>query len=408
MTRGIPLRFLSLLVACAGFTGVAGAQFLADLKPTALRYTATVIAGAKISLSSTIKNVGAWPSGSAPSAFYLSRDAKVGSGDIRLSEWTTPGLGIGKSHSVTRTVTIPSYVAPGTCYIIVFADSRNRLGELSEGNNQLAGRASCVGYPDLTISKLTLTPAKWARGELVRVTGAVYNAGGVTAATPRLGIYLSKDSQISPGADTQLHMLTLGTIASRGTAPFDTSVRMPASAPLGTCYIGVYADPSRLISELYETNNSSSVPGTCFLRGGFTKFGTGCQGTGGVLAHGATASNGDPYVGTTATYTLTGGPKNWISLMWLGFSNTQWGAFNLPLALDAIGAKGCSLYVPPTLQFTAGTDANGTARVPLPLPGDAQLIGLVYFTQFVGLERSVNPLGLTFSNGLRTLVGSTR
>jgi subtilase family serine protease len=70
---------------------------------------------------------------------YLSRDAVITTGDIRIHSRTLFSLGRGEIYSVTPTVDIPRDTAPGSYYIGVIADFDNSQPETNETNNALAG-----------------------------------------------------------------------------------------------------------------------------------------------------------------------------------------------------------------------------------------------------------------------------
>jgi len=399
-----PLRFL--VISLLATSGVAHAQFLADLKPTYLRVPSPILPRGTGSIRSTIKNVGIWPSSATRSAYYFSTNSTISTGDRLLVSFPTKGLGIGGSQTVDRTVTFPVDIPRGSCYLGVYANYNSAISEVTKGNNGLGVKVSCLGEPDLYARSFTLTPAnQWARGQSVVASASVGNAGGVSA-SQTTGFYLSSDSVIT-SSDRLLATWAVG-LGARGVASKAIKFTIPKDAALGHCYLGMFVDYLHQVSESSETNNTIARGGTCYLLGTFTPYGKGCLGSNGVPSHVASNPKGYPYIGTTSTYTLNSGPKNWLAVMFLGFSQTQWGAVPLPFALDSVGAKGCQLLAPPTFEFGAGTNASGTASVPIPHPNDVRLIGLDFYTQFAGFDRAANPLGLSFSNGLRTILGSPR
>jgi hypothetical protein len=134
----------------------------------------------------------------------------------------------------------------------------------------------------------------------------------------------------------------------------------------------------------------------------FTPFGQGCPGTVGVPAHGVAL--GRPAVGTV--YTLKGDnlPPAHVTILWLGYSNTNFLGTPLPFDLGAVGLPNCSLFV-------SGEDAAlllnlaGTATWPLTIPNNPLLNGVRVYTQ-IGVLDAVNPLGLIVSNALDSRLGS--
>ena len=83
----------------------------------------------------------------------------------------------------------------------------------------------------------------------------------------------------------------------------------------------------------------------------------------------------------------------------------------LPFVLGSIGAPGCTLYtsidvsIPASIQPLSPT--RGLARVTLRLPGAAMFAATMFHSQWILLDPAVNPLGLTFSNGVSARLGGT-
>jgi hypothetical protein len=114
-----------------------------DLVMTALSTSTTSIkAGNSFSLSSTEKNIGtsAMTVNSNTINFYLSTDANITTSDVKIgSRSVNTALASGASSSSTKTVTVPSSLAPGTYYIGAIADATNAQSESNENNNAMVG-----------------------------------------------------------------------------------------------------------------------------------------------------------------------------------------------------------------------------------------------------------------------------
>ena len=78
----------------------------------------------------------------------------------------------------------------------------------------------------------------------------------------------------------------------------------------------------------------------------------------------------------------------------------------LPLKLDAFGMPGCRLYINSLLTLGSATSAAGSGSIPVPVPSNPALVGLVLFNQAVLLDMSANPAGIVSSNGGQFVAGN--
>ena len=79
----------------------------------------------------------------------------------------------------------------------------------------------------------------------------------------------------------------------------------------------------------------------------------------------------------------------------------------LPLDLGFLGMPNCTAYANlddrgPLGTFTAG--ASGDLQLVLPIPNDANLIGVEVFFQYTTSD-PINAMGLVVSNGVRVVLG---
>lgn len=131
-----------------------------------------------------------------------------------------------------------------------------------------------------------------------------------------------------------------------------------------------------------------------------TSFGLTC-----VDGRGVQTTGGYPEIGYRQTFSIdTGKPLSFTALM-IGFSRTSLGGVPLPIDLSLIGAPGCSLLVSQDATIPTRVGGSGIATVSLYIPDQASLVGASYFTQFAVVDPGANALGLTFSNGIDTMIG---
>ncbi len=187
------------------------------------------------------------------------------------------------------------------------------------------------------------------------------------------------------------------------------------------------------LTSVGQSTNGSSTGGDQFAFSGFdraatsatpvrlfvlptsvTNFGSACpDGFGNYPVLGA---NGTPSVGNTSfAFQMYGLQPGVIGLFWLGVNNPGFTGLNM----NALGVTGCTSLaqnlVASVSLVTTGTAssvsqqqrAEGTATVPLAIPNNPALQGLVFDVQGGQLDptvQSFRSLPLTLTNGLRVVI----
>ncbi|MCB9890582.1 MAG: hypothetical protein H6833_02915 [Planctomycetes bacterium] len=107
-----------------------------------------------------------------------------------------------------------------------------------------------------------------------------------------------------------------------------------------------------------------------------------------------------PYYGNTSFSSVVAGDSSLSSaplVLFLGLTR-------ITVDLTAAGAPGCWLLTTPDVPIVVGAlDQEASAFVQLPLPNDANLVGLQFFQQFAAFTRQ-NALQLVFSNVIESRV----
>ena len=98
----------------------------------------------------------------------------------------------------------------------------------------------------------------------------------------------------------------------------------------------------------------------------------------------------------------------------LGSSRTQYGVLPLPVELTPFGAAGCQLLTnpfafnnPTSIESPIG-NSPGLARMGLLIPLFPSLAGAKLYAQWAVLDPGLNPLNLSFSNGVEMTIGAAR
>lgn len=183
----------------------------------------------------------------------------------------------------------------------------------------------------------------------------------------------------------------------------DWQLVAPAGMPSSRDYVAAAYDAgrARLVlrgGRIADTWEFAGAPVTLATYG---TFGTGCAGWAGtpwLTANGDRPVRGQPF--SVFVYNL---PPDHSTLMCLGLSNTNWVGVPLPIALDALGAPGCSLLVSADVLVPVFNWA-GYATWTWVVPTAPALAGLDFLNQAAAIDHS-NVLGLVFTNGGHGVIG---
>lgn len=130
-------------------------------------------------------------------------------------------------------------------------------------------------------------------------------------------------------------------------------------------------------------------------------FGAGCGSPPLTLSQ-VTAS--PPVLNSTAHATVSNAPTA-FAFVSLGWSNSMFGPFQLPVTLASIGAPGCDLLTSSEVfDLTTAPTGAGNADFALPIPDAPSLLGTELFMQAWCLAPGANPAGLVVSNGMKWIL----
>ncbi len=133
----------------------------------------------------------------------------------------------------------------------------------------------------------------------------------------------------------------------------------------------------------------------------YTGFAAGCAGTAGTPSNTASAP---PRLGTSTSITFGNLPAPSAAIALIGLSNTVSAFGPLPLDLSSFGGTGCFARVSADATvFVLG--AGGSASLPINTPNDPGMMGLMYYTQALVLDSTLNGLGASMSDAAVAQVG---
>ena len=206
--------------------------------------------GTTISVTDTTKNSGGGGAEASTTAFYLSSNLTLDSGDTRLGSRPVSALDAGASNSGTTVVVLP-VVTPGTYYLIVNADDTAAVTETQEINN-VRSTTMYMG-PDLTVSSVN-APLTAVAGATITVTDTIRNFGAEAAAPSTTRFYLSLNGSLD-AADIPIDaQRAVPAIAANTWHTGSTSVTLPTGVT-GSFFLLVVADGYAVVAESSEVNN---------------------------------------------------------------------------------------------------------------------------------------------------------
>lgn len=217
--------------------------------------------GQTLTASCTVLNQGAASAGASNLKYYLSTDNTFGTGDVLLATDAVASLAASASANVSEVVTIPAATAPGTYYILFFADADGQVAEVNENNNvgsvQISVTSS-AGPPDLTVQTPAASPTSVSNGGTTTASCVVKNIGTGPSGASNLKYYLSADVTYGTG-DVYLATDAVGALAANATASVSEVVTIPSSTAAGNWYILFVADADNQVAESSETNNTGYI-----------------------------------------------------------------------------------------------------------------------------------------------------
>jgi subtilisin family serine protease/subtilase family serine protease len=117
-------------------TQVKSVKLGPDLTVSTLTVPASAAAGSTISVTHTLKNLGADPSGASRTRFFFSTNATLDAADAPLADQPMPAVAAGATQTAVTSLTLPAG-GSGTRYIIAEADGDEVVPEANETNNVL-------------------------------------------------------------------------------------------------------------------------------------------------------------------------------------------------------------------------------------------------------------------------------
>ena len=210
-------------------------------------------AGARFTLSATVRNQGNGRSESTTLRYYQSTDSTITGGDTEFGTDSVSGLGASGNGDESISLTAPS--SAGTYYYGACVDAVS--DESDTTNNCSAAVTVTVGAapaPDLVVDAPTVDTSAPVAGARFTLSATVRNQGNGRSDSTTLRYYQSSDSTINTG-DTEVG--TDSVFRLNASSSGDESIRLTAPSSAGTYYYGACVDS--LSDETDTTNNCSAA-----------------------------------------------------------------------------------------------------------------------------------------------------
>ena len=209
-------------------------------------------AGARFTLSASVRNQGNGASAFTTLRYYQSTDSTITAGDTAVGTDSVSRLDALGSGAESISVTAPS--TPGTYYYGACVDSVS--GESDTTNNCSGAVTVTVGAapaPDLEVDTPTVDTSAPAAGTTFALSATVRNQGNGSSDSATLRYYRSTDSTITTG-DTLLGTDPVSRLDASGSGGEWISLTAPSTP--GTYYYGACVDA--VSGESDTTNNCST------------------------------------------------------------------------------------------------------------------------------------------------------
>jgi uncharacterized repeat protein (TIGR01451 family) len=221
--------------------------------------------GSSFTVTDTTRNDGSAEAASSRTRYYLSlTDMQDGAVRQLTGQRVVPILAPGEESTGSRTVTIPSDVAPGDYWVFACADASNLVTESNEANNCLRTSSRItvtVPLPDLRITAVSDPPTGGLQGDTFEVTDTTRNEGPGPAGASRNRHYLSLSNTFDATARRLAGNRLVPELAAGATSTGTRTVTIPSNLAVGRYWLYSCADDTNLVIETNEDNNCRRATG---------------------------------------------------------------------------------------------------------------------------------------------------
>jgi subtilase family serine protease len=213
-------------------------------------------AGETVTITATIKNNGNTTSAACQASIAYNTDHLA---SMSMGNKVVPALAAGASTTVTFTGTAKALGSNTNTSVTVTVDTTNVVTESNENNNTRSTSFTInKALPDLIVSALVSDKSSYEANEPVTITATIKNTGyAPTDKTCLARISFNTDQLIPVDAEDK----TISVLEANGTQTVTLTflAKIPILDEENNVAVTVMADASNVISEISETNNSSTL-----------------------------------------------------------------------------------------------------------------------------------------------------
>jgi len=215
-------------------------------------------AGELVKLTFVEKNLGGAATGGYYDGFWLSKDTKLGKGDIFVRNVGRASLAAGKQVTGGTSFYLSTATAAGKWNIIFFADRTNGVKETNESNNHAHVEITVTPGPELAAQEMSSKVTDYKAGDVVKATYKSQNIGGLSSTWYYDSWYLSKTEKFGGGS------ILLKNVYRKSLAPTKTyagpvDLKLPGLIGKGTWYLIYRVDRTNRVKEANESNNFKAL-----------------------------------------------------------------------------------------------------------------------------------------------------
>ena len=219
---------------------------------------ATYKAGQLVSLKFTEKNAGGAATGGYYDGFWLSKDTKVGAGDVYVRNIGRPSLAAGKEVAGSTSFYLSTATAPGKWNILFFVDRANQVKESDETNNIKSAEIEVTAGPELAATELSAEIVTYKPGAKLSVSYKSKNIGGLSTTWYYDSWYVSQSPTLAGNNILLLNTYRPSLAAGKEVAG-TANLTLPGLLDKGTWYIGYFVDRTNRVKEADEKNNIKTL-----------------------------------------------------------------------------------------------------------------------------------------------------
>ena len=217
--------------------------------------------GKPISVSTSVKNVGALAAGAFTIGIYLAPTNTPGS-RTRIATRSVASLAPGATTTAATSANIPPGTAQGPYFLSAVADDGQvvlETGDAANGTNGANNSATATGQlqvvsllPDLEITSVT-APATMGLGRPMTVSFTVRNSGLTAAGAFRVRLYLAPASPPpDPGDGVDVGFRAVTSLAAGASLATTAVVTVPGNLSQTSYFVSAVADADGQVAEIVE------------------------------------------------------------------------------------------------------------------------------------------------------------